>query len=330
MTRGSSKNSLSDLLPILPLYFGKQEYDQLCIASKVNSNILITGNQGLPFELAAQFVHFMSDSRNKPFIAIDYITNTDAEFEKELFGSSYATKHSSKSQNMGLLQNSNGGSLYFSELSVLSPNQQLLLMNIVERGHFYHVESRESITLDTRIIGKTDQNIDESIQKGIFRKDFYFWVSKIAVNLASLRNRKEDIPTLSYHLLQIMNSTHGKFIKGFTEEASDLLNSYTWSGEIIQLENAIEHAVIFCASDLISSSNLPEYLRSTGIDKKHENNFVTLKEATDEFQKQLIFNTLKSCSFNKENAANQLGIGISTLYRKMAELKITDESLTIK
>lgn len=322
MVSSISKYSLTDLIPILPLYFGKQQYDQLNIASKVKNNILITGNQGLPFELAAHFVHSNSERGSKPFSIVDYIADTGIEFEKVLFGSSYITPQGLKKHSMGLLQAANGGSLYFSDLNILSLDQQLAIMNAVDRGYFFAVGSKEPITFDTRIIGKTDKNIDESLRKGIFRKDFYYWIATITISLASLMDRREDIPALSNHLLRTINDKHGKSIEGLTEEACEILKSFSWVGEIVQLESVIERSVIFCNSNIITYSHLPDYLKTNFIAETYKDKFVTLKEATDEFQKHFINSTLKECLFDKESAAVQLGVGLSTLYRKMEELKI--------
>jgi DNA-binding NtrC family response regulator len=319
--------SLEHLAPFFPIYFGNSQYAQIKLAASLNTNILIIGKSGSPFELAAQSIHFLGKRNEKPFLTADHFLTTLQECETALFGKHYYNSEGTKQINKGLIQAANRGTLYFGEVTFLPSHIQYELMNSMDRGSIIPIGSTEPIGIDVRLISSTDKNPDSSVQSGILRRDFYYWISTITISLVSINDRREDIAPLANHLLKYFNTKHIRNIQGFTVEAMQFLKNFEWVGEFRQFENVIERAVILCKETSISTKHLPEYITNTNNRSIYLLTTKSLKEATADFQKQYILNTLKESSFIKEKVAKQLGIGISSLYRKLEELNISDNEL---
>jgi DNA-binding NtrC family response regulator len=285
------------------------------------SNVLILGESGTGKSLVAELIHKNSPRRDGPFISINCAAIPETLLEAELFGYKKGAFTGAVADKKGLIELANGGTLFLDEIGDLPLGLQAKLLKFLETYEFIPLGDVQKKKVDIRLISATNKNLEKLIEEGKFREDLYYRLSVIEIKIPPLRERKEDIPVLVYYFLEQASKQHNKKIKGITNEALSYLLNYDWSGNVRELRNVIERAVILARDEYILPHDLPEKIIKSspspeiGVGK-------SLKEAIEEYEKTIILNTLKFCNYDKERAAKILDIDLATLYRKLKKFGI--------
>jgi len=279
-----------------------------------NSNIFISGKSGTGKELVAKAIHYNSLRKEKIFLPINCGAISENLIESELFGHKKGSFTGAVSDKDGLFKVADGGTLFLDEIGDLPLNLQVKLLRAIEDKEFMPVGGVKPVKTDVRIIAATNKDIYDKTKSGEFREDLYYRLNVVEIKLPSLNERREDIPLLVNHFVEKYCNEMGKPVLGVNSESMKKLINYDWRGGVRELENIIERAIIFSSGDFIEIADLAESVGSTiNLDNTAEN----LKEATMNFEKEHIKRIIKKYDNNKEEAAKVLGIGLSSLYRKM-------------
>lgn len=284
--------------------------------SDSDSNLFIVGKRGTGKELIARTIHYHSPRKNAPFLSLNCNAFPDNRIDHELFG--YEEKGGYVYP--GLFRQADMGTLYLDEITDLPLSTQLKLLRVVEQKEILPGGVSIPVRVNVRIMAATNQDPLKEIESGRFREDLYFRLNVIHVSVPSLAERKEDIPLLIEYFIRKLNQSMGKNIRGMTKEAREILKNYAWRGEVRELENIVERAMIFSRSNFLDVRDLPEYL--TQKPKLEDQNIplgLSLHEATKKFQYIYIRNMLDRFKGHKGKTARELKISEPTLYRKLQE-----------
>ncbi len=290
----------------------------LCLSvAQTQSSVLITGESGTGKELVARAIHLNSNNKNAPFIAVNCSAFAETLIESELFGHEVGAFTGAVKSKIGRFEMANGGTLFLDEVADISPAVQVKLLRVLETKQFERVGGNKPINLNARIIAATNKNLQSEIEKGNFREDLYFRINVMNIHLPSLRERIEDLPLLIEHFLRTFNKKFNKSIEGISSLAYKYFITYTWPGNIRELENVLEHCFILCPGKMIMPEHLPERLTLEFKETVHaKNNILSDSEIT------IISEALKRNGNNKTKTANELGIHLTTLWRKMKKYNI--------
>lgn len=286
--------------------------------------VLITGKSGTGKELVARAIHYNSNRKAKRFMPINCGAIVETLFESELFGHKKGSFTGAASDKEGLFKAADGGSVFLDEVSEIPLHLQVKLLRAIEQKEVIPVGYTDPVSIDLRIIAATNRDLRQEVENGKFREDLFYRLNVVEVDLPSLTERKEDIPLLCQHFLDVYRKNMGRLIQGFTNEAMSAMMQYQWKGEVRELENVVERAVIFCDKEYIGLEHLPEYFRQVTL---HGSAIVpggqqTLRDAVKAFERTYIEQVLVQHERNKEATAQALGVSLSSLYRKMEELEI--------
>ena len=286
-------------------------YDVISAASQTDTTVLIQGETGTGKELVVQVLHSKSQRWEKPFIVVNCASLPETLLQSELFGHEKGAFTGAIRQKPGKFELAHTGTIFLDEIGELSPMTQLALLRVLQERKFERVGGEKTLEVDVRVIAATNRNLEEDVAQKRFREDLYYRLSVITIDLPPLRERKEDIPLLSADFLRRFSKKIGKDINDFSKEALELMMQYNWPGNIRELENVIERAVVFCKDDTISIGDLPSKLLREAESVANEQ--FTLQEV----ERELIFKTLTNCRWNKHQTAKKLGIDRGTLYGKI-------------
>ena len=286
--------------------------------------VLITGTSGTGKELVARAIHFNSKRKHKRFAAINCGAIVETLFESELFGHKKGSFTGAVADKDGMFKVAEGGTLLLDEISEMPYQLQVKLLRALEQREMYPVGSNDPVAIDARIIAATNRNLREEIVKGKFREDLFYRLNVVEIHLPELNERIEDIPLLVNSFIDSFKKEMGRNIKGITNQARNALIRYQWKGQVRELQNVIERAMIFCDAEFIDVHHLPEYIQklSGGSDSITAASHLTLKDAVKNFERQLIEKKIGLNPADKDKVAEELGLSLSSLYRKMEELKI--------
>lgn len=299
----------------------KKVFDMIQTVAETDSTVLISGNSGTGKELVARAIHYRSKRKNKPFIAVNCGAISENLIESELFGHKKGAFTGAISDKEGFIKAADGGTLFLDEISEMPPQLQVKLLRAIQEKEYTPVGTTQSLPVNVRFVATTNRNLEEEVKAGRFREDLYYRLNVIEIHLPSLRDREEDIPLLADHFLSKYRKELNKNIKGIDNDAMRVLLAHEWRGEVRELENVIERAVIFCRGEYISVDDLPPTFvpdRET-LSTKFSG---SLEDSVRKFERDFIMRVLESNNFNKEKAAEILKVGLSTLYRKLKELDI--------
>lgn len=284
------------------------------------SNILILGDSGTGKGLVAEIVHCSSQRKDKPFISINCSAIPENLLESELFGYRKGAFTGASSDKKGLITMADQGTLFLDEIGDMPLSLQAKVLKVLESGEVLPVGDTKSRFVDVRVIAATNKNLDEQISKGLFREDLYYRLNVIEVKIPPLRERKEDVEVLARHFAQKYGAENKKRITGVSDDAMDILRSYAWPGNIRELRNVMERAVVLASSDAIGADELPDRIKSPHVLKGRH----TLKEKVDFYEEKIIRDTLNAHAWNKEETARALDVDLATLYRKIKKLGIAE------
>ena len=288
-----------------------------------DSNILIQGESGTGKELFARAIHGCSRRSSCPFIPINCAAIPEALLEAELFGyDEGAFSGAKKGGKPGKFEMANGGTVFLDEIGDMPLHMQAKLLRVLQGHTVERVGGIRAILIDVRVIAATNQDLENLVKSGKFRKDLFFRLNVMPLNVPPLRSRNSDTLVLAKHFLSKYNSKNRRSLEGFTREALDLLMSYYWPGNVRELENAIEYAVNVEKGAKIRAASLPSNI-SSKIRIGREN--PSINGRVRDYERLILKEVLQSCGNTvegKKNAAKELGISLSTLYRKLKELNI--------
>ncbi len=298
----------------------KKVFNMIRSVANTNSTVLITGRSGTGKELVAKAIHYSSNRKNKPFIAVNCGAISDNLIESELFGHKKGAFTGAVSDKEGFMKAAHGGTLFLDEIGEMPLNLQVKLLRAIQEKEYTPVGTTTSLPVDVRFIASTNKDLEEQIKEGTFREDLYYRINVVEIRLPSLKERLEDIPLLANHFMNKYRTQMNKRIKGITDEAMRALINHEWKGEVRELENVIERAVIFCNDDYIDQVHLPDsFMQGEGQGFRLSG---SLEDSVKKYERDIILNALENNDFNKEKTAEDLKVGLSTLYRKLKELNI--------
>ena len=280
-----------------------------------DANVLILGENGTGKEMVAHAIHNKSSRADEPFIAVDLGAIPASLFESEMFGHEKGAFTDAKEKRIGKFELAHKGTLFLDEVGNLSPELQVKLLTILQRRKVTKVGSNEVIDVDVRIICATNAPLSELVRNNLFRSDLYYRINTVEINLPPLRQRKEDIPALFQHYFEEYTKRYHKALTA-DEVLIHRLTKYGWPGNIRELQHSIERAVILCASPALTIQNFQ--LQSSLFGEDQDVKSLNLSEV----EREVIRQALRKSNGNLTRAAEELGIGRTTLYRKMEEYGI--------
>ncbi|HSB07606.1 MAG TPA: sigma-54 dependent transcriptional regulator [Thermodesulfobacteriota bacterium] len=278
-----------------------------------NSTVLIYGGSGTGKELVAKAIHYHSPRADKPFIPFNCSAIPETLVESELFGHAKGAFTGAVQTKKGLLEEAEGGTLFLDEIATIQPSVQVKLLRVLQEKEIMRVGSSERIKIDVRMIAATNENLEANMRHGKFREDLFYRLHVFPIFLPHLKDRKEDIPLLAYHFLELFSQETMKGLKGISKEAMSILMEYDWPGNVRELENVIERAVIMAEQDCLVPGDLPRNLleESSNLVKRG----AKVHKSLDEIKAEYIQEILKETHGNKRIAAEILKVNPRTLYR---------------
>ena len=285
-----------------------------------SATVLITGESGTGKELVAKSIHAQSSRAQAPFIAINVAAVPEGLLESELFGYEKGAFTGAVSAKPGLFESAQGGTLLLDEVGDMPIQLQVKLLRTLQEGEVRRLGSNVSKKIDVRVIAATHRDLKASVQAGTFREDLLFRLEVIGLPIPPLRARMEDLSVLATHFLEVVSVRHGKTVTHFSDNAMQILKAHTWPGNIRELSNVIERAVVFAGSDEIQSSDLPAHLADLSGEVAAGNAgtiSVRLGTPLKDVEDLLIRKTLEATSGDKNMTAKLLGINSRTIYRKL-------------
>ena len=283
-----------------------------------SSNILISGKSGTGKELVARAIHQNSLRANAPFIPINCGAIPENLFESELFGFKKGAFTGATMDKDGVFRAANGGTLFLDEVGEIPVHIQVKLLRAIEEKEIKPIGCPSSIKVDVRVLSASNKDLLNEIEEGNFREDLYYRLNIIEIHLPSLSERRDDIPLLVNHFINKYNQELKRKVMGVDNATMKVLMNYKWKGEVRELENVIERAVLLCEDSYITLKDLPPHA-ATGVAVEYADD---LKTSVHNFEKQHILAILKRVDNDKNRCAELLGIGLSSLYRKIDELGI--------
>lgn len=282
------------------------------------STVLITGESGAGKEVIARAIHQSSECRDRIFLPVNCGAIPEALLESQLFGHVRGAFTGAATNQEGLFQRARGGTIFLDEIGDLPIGLQVKLLRAIESKEILPVGASNPAKVEVRIIAATNRNLESEIEAGRFREDLYYRLNVVNIEIPPLRERREDIPPLIDHFVRHLNRALKKNFKGVDNQTMKVLMSWPWKGNVRELANVIEHAMILGDGEWIGSKDLPRPMQQTpGTVTPVDDN---LREAMHAYERSHIEQVLAKCDFDKKAAADRLGVSLSSLYRKLEEL----------
>ena len=301
-------------------------YDLIRKVSRSKTSVFITGESGTGKELIANAIHYNSPRKDRPFISINCGALTETLLESELFGHERGAFTGAVSMKKGRFEMADGGTLFLDEVSEMSPALQVKLLRVLQEMEFERVGGTRTIDVDVRILSASNRDIKDDVSKGRFREDLYYRLNVIHIEVPSLNERGEDIRLLVNHFINKYGGGDSDEKPELSPEAWKILFNHNWPGNIRELENVIERAVVLNSGGLITPDDLPAYL----IEEEDEINIekfipagAPLQKTLEQIEEQLIRRALKSCNNVQSHAADMIGITKSLFQHKMKKYNIS-------
>jgi DNA-binding NtrC family response regulator len=301
-----------------------------------NATVLIQGESGTGKELVARAIHFRSSRKDKPFVAVNCSALTETLLESELFGHVRGSFTGATSNKKGLFEAADGGTLFLDEIGDVTPAMQVRLLRVLQEGEVKRVGSNESTRVDVRVIAATNVDLAKAREQGRFREDLFYRLNVITVQLPPLRDRPEDIPLLAQHFLARFRQKTGKNVTGFSPQALEALTCARWVGNVRELENAIERAVVLTGGPVIELEDLPPDIRNQRQRGSSEVEVLSLahlpyaqakKLAMRAFERRYLSALLEKSGNNVSEAARAAGVDRSNFRRLLKQYEVGGRSM---
>ncbi|MBI5144546.1 MAG: sigma-54-dependent Fis family transcriptional regulator [Candidatus Omnitrophica bacterium] len=315
------------------LYFGlvgknagmKEIYSIVDRISNSKATILLRGESGTGKRLIACAIHNADKKRrDKPFVEISCGALPREIIESELFGHTKGAFTSAINDRKGRFELAHGGTILLDDIDSFSLDLQVKLLRVLQHKEFERVGDHKTISVDVRIIVATNQDLEKAVAEKKFREDLYYRLNVISINIPPLRKRKDDLPLLVDHFMNLYSKENHKKINAVSQETLAILMNYDWPGNIRELENIIERAVILDTDSIVGKDDLPEILLASA-SAPNTNDASSLKHALKEPEKVFILQVLKEVGWNKKKAARKLGVNRTTLYNKLRKYNLISE-----
>ena len=295
----------------------EQVFDLIDTVADSRATVLVTGESGTGKELVARALHYYSARRTAPFIRLNCAALPKDLMESELFGHEKGAFTGAIKQNRGRFEMADGGTLLLDEISEIDPSLQAKLLRVLQEREFERIGSTQTIKVDVRIVATTNRDLQKEVEAGNFREDLYYRLNVIEMGLPPLRERKEDIPALVQNFVAKYNDENGKSVEGVADDALDALMQYDWPGNIRELENYTERAVVVAQGQALKPGDYPQ--RLTSCPQGRDDGGIHVGMTVHEMERRLIMKTLESCKGNRTEAATKLAISTRTLRNKLHE-----------
>ncbi len=290
--------------------------NNIALVAPSDATVLIHGESGTGKELVARALHASSARSRRPLVTLNCAALNESLLESELFGHEKGAFTGADKRREGRFVEADGGTLFLDEIGDISPLMQVRLLRAIQEREVQRVGSNQTLSVDVRLIAATHRDLGEEVSAGRFRQDLYYRLNVVTIDMPPLRQRREDIPQLARYFLQRYAERNRKAVQGFTPQAMDLLIHYAWPGNIRELENAVERAVVLLTGEYISERELPLAIAGTPVaDVPHGDDVI---QPLVEVEKEAILAALEKTGGNKTEAARQLGITRKTLLAKLS------------
>jgi Nif-specific regulatory protein len=295
-------------------------YEQVAQVARTDTTVLVRGESGTGKELVAQAIHYNSLRAKRPFIKVSCAALPESLIESELFGYEKGAFTGAQASKKGRFEMADGGTLFLDEIGELNPSIQVKLLRVLQAKEFERLGGTKTIRANVRLIAATNKDIEKAIATGAFRDDLYYRLNVFSIFIPPLRERKPDLLLLADHFLEKASLANGKHIKRISTPAIDMLMSYHWPGNVRELENAIERAVVVCDGQVVHAHHLPPTLQTAASSGTAMS--LSLKDAIDAYEKDLIQDALKTARGNRAKAARLLNTSGRIMNYKVRQLGI--------
>jgi two-component system response regulator HydG len=294
--------------------------DMVAMIAPSEATVLINGESGTGKELIAKSIHFNSSRKKGPLVTVNCAALSETLLESELFGHEKGAFTGADKRREGRFMHANKGTIFLDEIGEISPAMQVKLLRAIQSREIQRVGNDQTIQVDVRIVAATNRDLKAEVEAGNFRQDLYYRLNVMTVVVPPLRDRREDIPLLAMYFLHKFADTNRKIVKGFTPQAMDMLLKYDWPGNIRELENAVERAVVLMPGDYVTERELPLSIDQSF--ESHHNATSKIVQSEDilplnAVEREAILAALEITKGNKTEAAKKLGITRKTLLAKL-------------
>jgi DNA-binding NtrC family response regulator len=288
--------------------------------AKTDSTVLVTGETGTGKELVANALHYEGPRASGPLVKVNCAALSETLLESELFGHEKGAFTGAEKRRTGRFERASGGTLFLDEISEMGAHVQAKLLRVLQGDPFERVGGDELLRPDVRLVAATNRDPDEAVEKNKLRKDLYYRLNIVRLDVPPLRERTEDVPVLAERFVSLYAAKHGKNVVGVSDDAMAALKSHDWPGNVRELENSIERALVLAPGETLRAEDLPPPLSSgaAGPGLEPGTDTLNLREA----ERGLILRALRESGWNKARAAERLGIFPSSLYKKMKRFGI--------
>jgi len=283
-----------------------------------DSSVLIIGESGTGKELFANAIHYNSPRASMPFIKVSCASLSEGIIESELFGHEKGAFTGAVTSRKGRFELAHQGTLFLDEVEDIPPATQIKLLRVLQEGEFERVGGNKTNKVNIRIIAASNRDLQEAVKQGIFREDLYYRLNVVNIKLPKLRDRRDDIPFLVNFFVEKYNQKYHMKVEGVSQRTMNLLMDYGWTGNVRELENAIESMMVISSPKVIDIQHLPQEMR----DLKGKPDLIQFEIGTplEEIEKEMLIQTLRATKGNKRKAAKLLGINVRTIHRKIEEI----------
>jgi len=289
-----------------------------------NAPVLITGENGTGKELVARSVHYHSQRRDKPFVEINCAAIPEELIESELFGHERGAFTGAVAQKKGKFDVADGGTIFLDEIGDMSLKTQAKVLRILQERKFERVGGTRTMEVDVRVVAATNKHLEDEIRNGTFREDLFYRLNVVPFKVPPLRDRREDIPLLIQHFLDVFCRREGRELKLMVPEAVEAMKRYEWPGNVRELKNIVERLVIMTPGGTITVNHLPDYIRADAAGREAAGGRLdsvleraSLREAREEFEKEFIIQKLEENDWNVSKTADAIELERSNLHRKI-------------
>ena len=305
-------------------------YDLILQVANTDATVLITGETGTGKELVAHAIHHNSNRKNCPFVVINCSALPESLLESELFGHEEGAFTGATKQRIGKFEYADTGTVFFDEMGNLPLSMQTKLLRLLQEKSFERIGGNQTIKVDVRVLAATNKDLNKLSEEGCFRKDLYYRLNVIPIQLPSLKERREDIPLLVTHFIEKYNKVFKKEIKSISQNVLNMMMSYYWPGNVRELENLVERTIIMAKDHVISEIELPMPNQKQARERFEDidNGQITdnsLEDFLAHYENIYITRLLKRCNGRIDSSAKISGIDVKTLYRKMKKYNINKD-----